>query len=102
MWASVSVGKLRADRKFKRSVIDAMPDSANVDVLEMCRIYIEKIGEIHASVRKHTLLTLFRPPRTYCAEPSSVTTARPGRATSELHSADQGQAKLLRLLKIFL
>jgi hypothetical protein len=52
VWASIDLKKLAADKKFKRSVIDEIASEARVDVIGLCRIYIEKLAELHANIRK--------------------------------------------------
>jgi hypothetical protein len=52
VWASVSVVRLRADPKFKRTILREVPDDETIDILPMCRIYIEKIGELHSKIRE--------------------------------------------------
>lgn len=51
VWASIDADKLREDKKFNRVVASELADNEKLDVLSMVRIYIEKLGDIHASLR---------------------------------------------------
>ena len=50
--ATIQTEKLRKDRKFKRSVAAELVGWDRIDVIAMCRIYIEKIAEIHGKMRQ--------------------------------------------------
>jgi hypothetical protein len=50
IWASVDVEKLRSDPKFKRSILAGVTVE-RIDVLALCRIYVEKLGELHVKMR---------------------------------------------------
>ncbi|MCY7279339.1 MAG: hypothetical protein LH610_00305, partial [Sphingomonas bacterium] len=52
--ASVNVDDLRADRKFKRSILKDFAEDERIDVLAMARIYIEKLGQLHSQCRDDT------------------------------------------------
>lgn len=57
VWASIDVSKLREDKDFKRSILKDV-EKDRLDVLALCRIYIEKLGEIHSSTRKDLELVI--------------------------------------------
>jgi hypothetical protein len=50
--ASINVEELRNDRAFKRVIADELSGWERVDVIAMCRIYVESLAEIHATIRK--------------------------------------------------
>jgi hypothetical protein len=50
VWASIDVDTLRDDGDFKAEVIAEIGEE-KIDALAMCRIYVEKLGEIHAKTR---------------------------------------------------
>ena len=51
VFASINLDKLREDRKFKQSVLKEVSKEERLDVLSLTRIYIEKIGEMHTTMR---------------------------------------------------